>query len=878
VTVSGRIGAAILLALLLVPMGSESRAARPAPVVPRLVGTLDLGGTAGGAHLGDVDGDGALDAVTLRGGRVAAVTAAGAPLFERFLGADELAAVRDLDGDGRAEIVFVNRATRTVGAFDARAQTVRWQILLPESADLDAAYVRVADLEAARPGLETVVFPDFTHTLGDAFGYFVSAAGEVYARPAVRNTNCNQLNYPQMAVANVDNAGDPEVVVVGRPRLLVFGSNGQLRSELEFKAGDPEGRHYGTLSLANVDADPDLEAVVVADRIAQVTPEKSHAVTVFDLAPATRELWRMVLPHGQTLESIPGGVADFDGDGRADLAVNHFDGATQAVELYRGAGDPARPGAPLLLCREPNAFAWDAVELAGAGAPELLASATNEAAPSLSFRSRLVVFGTDVAGGGCRLRPIGDAIADARYATRPLRALDREELATSAWADRTGVATIRTADGPAVVTYTRGEGEATRLQLRAVAAGRLKSLDGGRRPGTIRAVASTGVVLVAEGEAEDAADTLAFYRWDAQRGDLARVGTFRSGGFDAAAPQLADLDGDAKPELVVRRPGRRIAVYTFDPATGRFAERWAADGNAAPVIDAASGRVYVVAPDNKGRVKLEAHGSNGRVLWRTKFLDLPASTRPELAVGHFTAPGESDVWVSASRQRSWLVRGRDGQVVWESDAVFSYDNRAAVGDVDDDRVDDLVVVGNATYGVYGGRDGRPIHGPVDVRQLGGDLYATPLLAGDGTVVLSAPGTLARARLSGKKVWSVARAVQRTSDALLVGLARDARGEVVRVGGNFGPYDRFTAYEFKDGDVAFTTAHIPTTDVVTADTDRDGVAEFVFGTADGRVVALRSDSGAEVWSIDVGAFAGAPVFGGGLLAVPVADGTVRLFAF
>lgn len=866
-----------MLALLLVPMGLETRAARPAPVVPRLVGTLDLGGTAGGAHLGDVDGDGALDAVTLRGGRVAAVTATGTTIFERFLGANELAAVRDLDGDGRAEIVFVNRATRTLGAFDAKSQTLRWQILFPESADLDAAYVRVTDLEASRPGLETVVFPDFTHTLGDAFGYFVSAAGEIYARPAVRNTNGNQLNYPQMAIANIDNTGDPEVVVVGRPRLLVYASNGQLRSELEFKAGDPEGRHYGALSLANVDEDAELEAVVVADRIAQVTPDKSHAVTVFDLTPTPRELWRMVPPHGQTLESIPGGVADFDGDGMADLAVNRFDGATQAVELYRGAGDPARPGAPLLLCREPNAFAWDAVELAGGGAPELLASATNEAAPSLSFRSRLVVFGTEVAGG-CRLRAIGDAIADARYATRPLRALDREELATSVWADRAGVATIGTADGPAVVTYTRGAGEATRLQLRAAVAGRLESLDGGRRPGTIRAVSSTGVVLVAEGEAEDAADTLAFYRWDAARGDLARVGAFRSSGFDDAAPQLADLDGDAKPELVVRLPGRRVAVYAFDAATGRFAERWVADGNAAPAIDAASGRVYVVAPDNKGRVKLEAHGPNGRVLWRTKFLDLPASARPELAVGHFTAPGESDVWVSASRQRSWLVRGRDGQVVWESDAVFSYDNRAAVDDVNGDRVDDLVVVGNATYGVYSGRDGRPIHGPVDVRQLGSDLYATPLVAGDGTVVLAAPGTLARARLSGKKIWSVARAVQRTSDALLVGLARDAKGKVVRVGGNFGPYDRFTAYEFDDGDVAFTTAHVPTTDVVAADTDRDGVAEFVFGTADGRVVALRSDTGAEVWSIEVGAFAGAPVFDGGLLAAPVADGTVRIYAF
>ena len=94
------------------------------------------------------------------------------------------------------------------------------------------------------------------------------------------------------------------------------------------------------------------------------------------------------------------------------------------------------------------------------------------------------------------------------------------------------------------------------------------------------------------------------------------------------------------------------------------------------------------------------------------------------------------MWVSAARRKSWLVRGRDGSVAWESDSIFGYANRAAAGDVDGDRADDLVVVSNGTYGVYRGRDAKPLHGPKDVRELGGEFFATPLLADDSVVLLT----------------------------------------------------------------------------------------------------------------------------------------------
>ncbi len=574
--------------LVVGPSQKASRAQlQPAGRQPALAATVDIGGTAGGAQLGDVDGDGSTDAVTVRGGRIVVVSAAGKTIFDRFVGATDVVAIRDLDGDGRAEVLFINRAIRSLEALDVSSGTVRWRYLFASPVDIAAEYVRVADLNSSRPGLETVVFPDYSHSLGDAYGYFLTSSGELYARPLIKNVNGNQLNFPSIAIANIDNTGDPEVVVVGRPKLMVFGSNGQLLSEAEFRAGDPEGRHYGALTLANVDGDSDLEAVVVADRIAPVTPEKSHALVVFDLVPKVAELWRYVAPHGDALESIPNGVADFDGDGRAEIAVNHFDGTTQAIEIYRPAKSPSSgAGPPTPIARLAGAFAWDAVDLDHDSRPEILSSVEQQRQPSLSFRSRLVISRVDPE---FHIRQIGAPIDAARFATRPLRVLDRRDASSSLWADRTGVVILDRDRSPAVVTYSQS-GANVRMQLRSIDGDRVATTDLGARPGAVRAVEASGPFLVAEGASEDSGDTLAFYRQESDNRHLVRIASFRASGFEDAGPVAADLDGDGRPELVVRKPARQIGVYAIDRDSGASTELWSADATTRPVVDASGSR------------------------------------------------------------------------------------------------------------------------------------------------------------------------------------------------------------------------------------------------------------------------------------------------
>ncbi len=883
-----KIRAGLLMAIVAIfaagPRHAAGGPAAPPRVSPSLVATIELGGSSGDAMLGNMDGDGVPDAVTLSGGHVLVVSGTGRTLFDQFLGATEIVTVADVDGNGKDDVVYIDRNSRALGLLDVGAGIVRWRYVFPESVDLDPAYVRVADINSSLPGLETVVFPDYSHTLADANGYFLTSAGDVYARPTIKNVNGNQLNYPSIAIGNIDGIGDPEVVVVGRPKLLVYSSAGLPLRELEFRAGDPEGRHYGTVTLANVDSEPDLEAIVIADRISPEPAGKPQAITVFKLTPSIRELWRYVPPTGQTFESIPNSVADFDGDGAPDIVVNRFDGSTQVVEFYRGAGDPAQPGQPRLVGSLRDSYAWDALDMDGDGRLELLVSRSRQAKPSLSYQSKLSVYEASASRQtGLKLRQVGDEIVGARFATRPLRFLNRLDLLSSISAERPGVVMFDVLGTKTFATYTKTDKGVFQMQLRSLAPAGLRSREVAPRPGNVRAVGASGAMLVADGAGEEPSDVLGFYHWDATRNTLAETVSFRAPSFEATAPAVADLDGDGAPELVARRPGKRVSVYSVDQATGRTAELWQADGNAAPLAVAGrprDARVFLVAPDRRDRAMLVAHAGDGSILWKTRFPDLPASTRPDVMLGSFTHAGTHDVWVSAPRAHSWMVRGTDGTVVWDSPDVYTFTNRAAVTDFDGDQTEDLVVVSNVTYGIYSGRDGRSLVGPVDVRTIGGDFFATPLLAGDGTMALAARANLARTHLTGKRVWTVTRPVQRTNTLLTPALAHDSQTGAFRLGGNYGDFDRFVAYNYDDGKVAFTTSLVPMTDTIAADTNGDGIDEFIFGTIDGRVVGLNTLTGVEEWSIDVAAFMGTPALAespsGRLLCIPVSNGSIRVY--
>lgn len=855
---------------------------------PYLAATLELGGAAGTVTLGDVNGDGRQDVVAVQGGGIIAVDAEGRTIFDEFAGATDIVAVRDLDGDRQAEVVFIGREARRLAVLDVRKRAIRWEFSFPSVVDLLPEYIRVVDLNSSLPGVEIVVFADHSNTLADAYGYFFTAGGQIYAQPTIKTINGNQLNFPQFAIGDIDGIGDPEVVVAGRPKLLVYGSDGVERSSLEFRAGDPEGRHYGTVSLANVDDDPDLEAIVIADRISPIPAGKPQAITVLDLVPTVRELWRYVPSFDNLLQSTPHGVVDFDGDGRDDFIVNRFDGSTQAIEVYDGGGDPNRAGAQKLLYRVAGAFVWDIHDTDGDGVPELFATKTKQEHPSLGYNAELAVLRIARDGGAGRLEQIGATIQNARYVMRPVGPLDAVDLTSSIASDRPELVWTTVHGAFSYITYTRTAKKQFRVQFRRVGSDAPPPLDM-ERPGAIKLAASPDVFLVGEGasDADEPASGLAFYRLNAPAKTFDRLAGFHASAFAEASPVVADLNGDGAADLLVRHPGRVVAAYAYNPAKRRFSKLWEQTGNARPIVEpapnAADTRVLVTAPNNRGRATLAAYDGNGRVVWRTPFPDIPGGTDLEVVAGEFTGAPPRDVWVSAARNQSWMLDGATGAIVWNSRAFANFDNHSAIADYNKDGADDLVVVSNNLYGIYDGRTGKPLLGPMLVTDFDAGFFSTPIPTDDGSMLLAARSVLAKAKLTGKRVWTFDRKTERTSDDLLPGVALGAKGIAWRVGGNFGPFDRFAAFEYSSGKLAFTTSHIPITDVLTADLDADGVDEFLFGTLDGRVVALEAATGHEVWSISPGAYARTPILanlGGGAwdLIVPLRNGTVCVYSW
>jgi hypothetical protein len=70
------------------------------------------------------------------------------------------------------------------------------------------------------------------------------------------------------------------------------------------------------------------------------------------------------------------------------------------------------------------------------------------------------------------------------------------------------------------------------------------------------------------------------------------------------------------------------------------------------------------------------------------------------------------------------------------------------------------------------------------------------------------------------------------------------GSFDRIGGNYGECDAFYVYGLCIPDCSPSTALFqPITEIITADADGDGKDEFIFGTAEGQIVALRAPTAA-----------------------------------
>lgn len=872
--------------------------------LPNNFSELQLGSGAVQPLIADLKSDGQTEILYLQQGRLLAANSSGQLLINTFLAATELVTTIDLDGDNTQEIIAIDSFQRNLLVINADG-TLRWQYQFPEFVALASPYIKIADVAPDRPGKEIIVFPDHTKTTLDAQGYFFSSQGTLYATPIVPNLFGGQLNFPQIAVADLDGSGIAQIVVVGRPRLMIFNGNGELQRQLDFREGDPEGRHYGLLNLADVNGDGTLEAVIMADDIPSLsTNNKSMAITVLQLTPTIKRLWGTSFPFPQILHAPTRAVADLDGDGRSEIIVNCWTSDEQQIRVYKGEGDTLNPGQPLILTTIHNAFVWQLQDLDNDGRPELLTSEEFVAQPSLSLQSQLKVYRlADASPNNYTLLSLNQSVTG-------MYLLTHASLATvnmiGSSDDSRVQPLILNSFPPKIVVYAQGPLGINIQEILLIHSGtkwRLKTDLNFLRPGLIRGIINSSLgseqFLINREDNGVVTGELAIYLRMKKRLKIVGAPLATASGFTTQI-RVADIDNDSSNEILISAPSGRILVVNYDEQTKSLLPVTAFPGSSSPIITKlVSGdrpQIVTTTSDN-GRLRVVVYDTSGSVLagslkvserWG-RTLDIPSNTDVDITTGRFTGIlGQTDIFLSTPRGFSLVLTGNIGDIVWSRSDVFTFGSHASVRDFNGDGKDDIYLVSNNLYRIVNGATGTELIGPIDVATLGGDFFSTPILTGTGEVLLVGPGTVIKMLEQGRLVWNFAKTIngkvaQRQQSQLLMGIAELGNGNSFDlIAGNYGENDTLSAYSYATGLLSYKTNYHPLTEILTVDLDKDGQDEWVFGTVEGQIIAIHAKDGSLLWQIEVDSFPGDPIIASigrsklPVLLVSPGNGTVRLY--
>lgn len=326
---------------------------------PAVIWRAYLGGSVEKEHVlaGDVNGDGDSEVVFLSAGRLIArrpdgITVwSGAPL-ELW----RIDAVADLNGDGALEIVTTGRRG-LVAIFDGSTGGLLWRtspaFIGPEVgavrvADLDGDGVSdlyVADLACGTPGSLGDVALAFSFARGFEPGVDDGRTHRLWQLERGRDADCGMND----VVADLDGDSIPEVVVWGSELAYVHDgasgariSSGDVAAQGGFPLGFP--LPYGRVRTDVTDLDGDgAREIVGFTNNTYDPPLNSRAVFAASFDPSRppgerfRVLWSFhAAAPDDTHAYIHDGVADLDGDGRAEVTTTFVHDALSRTVVLDG--------------------------------------------------------------------------------------------------------------------------------------------------------------------------------------------------------------------------------------------------------------------------------------------------------------------------------------------------------------------------------------------------------------------------------------------------------------------------------------------------------------------------------------------------------------
>ncbi len=771
------------------------------------------------------------------------------------------------------------------------------------------ATARVADLDPDNPGLEVAVFHGISR-LGELFTYQGELLWSVTAP--------REMYTPILQFADVDQDGLLEIIVTSHGGVSVWdGATGHLDYDIPYQVG----RQYGHSVAVNIDADPYLEIIVIADYVPHL-----DVIDIRNGSGDARVLWRHDFAPGWENSGLPrdilirvkaGSVQDFNQDGVIDMAVN----------VYNAAGDrkwhlvfyDVETGDVLLDVAD--RFLFGARDLDGDGVAELMCADPKTVDPH-TFSS-------------LRVQRFTGAQLQSRWNTTSGRFLV-ERMDPRSLPDHVGTIAVDGLLQPLtgdinddnhpeflVERDLNGDQQADRIEgWRLTTAGAVEMTwvydSPAAQPINARAfgnftVHSGNELRIAE---LDTADLLTL-------DSLARVVNRSVGGAIgnwSSVPVAIDADGDGRMEIAIMNGRNQVELFKADGA-GAPSRVWSLSGhgmvqypgytkaNMMPAMADLDGdrrhEIIFAGASANGLATLAVHRADGGLIWEHVFdgagFDGLYGSVERWFFGSFVGSPVRDVAVLFSRtgdnsSEIAVLDGEDGSLAWARRTIgepplrgiFSPNLLPVTGDFTAGGADEIAYAWGSIAYVIDGSDGSLLQAASlpQVFNYSGAYYSFATLlrnAGDPAprLLWHIGNFMGLQEFDMTGVWSH---VLTAGNTFPPGLA-DADGDGVFEIGDAGADGVFRCYRADDGEPLWSAAvgQIPQSYVGVADVNHDGVDDYFFTTTSGNLTVLRSQvapgQNRLLWQHPIGGgqhpiFCDVDADGAGEFLVSTADGKLK----
>jgi outer membrane protein assembly factor BamB len=809
---------------------------------PRIAWSHPVKGLTPLPHFIDVDGDGKKEALSGHGGNFSAYRLDGSLLWRQRMENTSVYAAGDLDEDGERELLVASGVPSQVKVLRARDGKVLYTCELFPKAGVGG--IRVAKLDPQKKGLQAVVW-----STQHEIGFCLSFADGVKNAKVDWTFDWKVTNFsPEVALADMDRDGVLDVVVVTYGHVFVFdGRSGRTKVDMEWHAG----RNYGTLVVKDVNADGYPDVVILSDQL------REHVAAIQNEAgKSLRLLWDTFYEQNypedkKSLRVLSESVDDFDGDGRTEIVYavcdETTDGKWHTLVVDALTGSVKR-----------NLLGY----LVGAGAlfpnqPPVLFLSQPSSRTELSLNRVSVWSGQNGPWREQATLPTGTLL--------PLRSA--RDFEPFAWSLSQVPTTVIRNFGSQRGVFLSGEKNVEFLT--GDVAGKIATRWRWEQ-------SSEGNVVGVEEVVPDAGKPQVLL---ASKDDVLRIvgsngktfGEVKPVGF-VTSPVVARLRKENAPSILFfDAKGSLCCVRVSDGKSQLLWSQPASGSHGAPVVvdlDGDGEKEILVAQTPNKLVALDALGSVKRS-WQ--FPSLPF----QWTFGNFDGDDALDLFVTYKLGlfvdvESVAVSGKTGKVLWR--AHCGNNGPPAVCDADGDGIDDVILRDLFERRVLNGRTGRDIypiiqwagyHAPILVPMNGAKKPPAIVWVGGSYSMLADT-------MEGEQLWW--KPFRATGHQAVADVDGDGRLEVggVTAGQLYnwpqfyavdGPNKEFMCYDALTGEVKWSfPLGVTASGVVAADLDGDGKMEFLLGTADGRLMALRGGKAAErkLWELTFPAALGTPI--------------------